>query len=291
MFFELFINGLTLGGIYALIAIGFTLILGVLRIFHFAHGEVYMMGTYLTYTVMSFWPGLSFPVLVIIGLVGGGVVGFAIQRFIYAPLGNAPHTAPIICAIGLIFVLQNMAMLIWGPEMHSFTIDWDPGFMHIMGVDVSIFKSLILGTSFFLVAVLHLFLTRTQFGRAIQATSIDADAAVLMGIEVRNVSTITFVIGSALGGTAGVMVGLFYGVVYPVMGLMALIKGFTASIVGGLGSILGALIGGIILGELEMLMGAFLSARYADSIVLIILIVTLLLRPSGILGKKSPELL
>ena len=291
MAFELFINGLTLGGIYALIAIGFTLILGVLRIFHFAHGEVYMMGTYLTFTVMGLLSGLSFPVLIIIGLVGGGLVGLAIQKFIYAPLGNAEHAGPIICAIGLIFVLQNGAMLIWGPEMHSFTMDWDPGFIPILGVDVSIFKSLILVTSFFLVAILHLFMTRTQFGRAIQATSIDADAAVLMGIDVRNVSTITFVIGSALGGSAGVMVGLFYGVVYPVMGLMALVKGFTASIVGGLGSVLGALIGGIILGELEMLMGALMSARYADSIVLVILLLTLLLRPTGILGKKAPELL
>lgn len=288
---ELFINGLTLGGIYALIAIGFTLILGVLRVFHIAHGEVYMMGTYMTFAAVGIGGQLPFPLLILISLFAGGLVGLVIEKGIYSPLSNAPHTAPLICSIGLIFVLQNTAMLVWGPEMRPFSIDWDPGYYSLAGIEVSVFKLLILGTSLILAILLQLFLSRTQFGRAIQATSMDPDTAALMGIEVRNVNTATFVIGSSLAGAAGVMVGLYYGVIYPVMGLMALVKGYTASIIGGVGSILGAFLGGITLGQLEMFTSAYVSSRYADSIVLSVLILMLLVRPSGILGKKASELI
>jgi branched-chain amino acid transport system permease protein len=290
MVIELLINGLTVGGIYALIAIGFTLILGVLRVFHIAHGEVYMMGAYLTFGATGIAGGIPFPFLILLSLLSGALVGLVIERGIYAPLSRAPHTAPLICSIGLIFVLQNTAMLVWGPEMKSFSIAWDPGFWRIMGIEISVFKVLIAATTLLLAAILHAFLVRTQFGRAIRATALDSDTALLMGIETRQVNTITFVIGSGLAGAAGVMVGLFYGVIYPVMGLMALVKGYTASIIGGVGNIIGAFIGGILLGELEMFTSAYISNRYSDSIVLFVLILMLLLRPSGLLGKKEPEL-
>ncbi len=289
MGFELLINGLTLGGIYALIAIGFTLIVGVLRVFHIAHGEVYMMGAYLTFTALGIAGKIPFPLLILISLLSGSLLGFVIEKGIYAPMKDAPHAAPLICSIGLIFVLQNTAMLIWGPEMKAFSMSWNPGFWRIMGVEISIFKILIVITTLFLALGFHLFLTRSQSGRAIRATSMDADTALLMGIETRNVNTLTFSIGSALAAAAGVMVGLFYGVLYPMMGLMALLKGYTASIVGGVGNILGAFVGGIILGELEMFASAYVSSRYADCLVLIMLIAMLLVRPSGLLGKGGPE--
>lgn len=288
---ELLINGFALGGIYALIAIGFTLILGVLRVFHFAHGEVYMMGAYLTFAAMAAAGKLAFPLLIVVSLMAGSLVGILIEKGIYSPLSHAPHTAPLICSIGLIFVLQNLAMLIWGPDMKSFSMEWDPGTWPVFGVEIPIFKMLIVGTSLLLAMLLQAFLTKTQFGRAIRATAMDPDTALLMGIETRSVNTTTFVIGSALAGAAGVMVGLFYGAIYPVMGMMALTKGYTAAIIGGAGNILGAFIGGIILGELEMFTSVYISSRYADSIVLVMLIIVLLVRPSGLLGKKESGLL
>jgi len=291
MVVDLFINGLSLGGIYALIAIGFTLILGVLRVFHFAHGEVYMMGAYLTFAFMSLAGNLPFPLLIVLSLLGGAVVGVVIERCLYAPLRQASQTAPLICSIGLIFVLQNTAMLIWGPEMKAFAVDWDPGMLRLFGLEISLFKVMIVVTSLVLAMALQVFLTSTQFGRAIRATAMDSDTALLMGIEIRNIHIITFVIGSALAGTAGFMVGLFYGAIYPVMGMMALTKGYTASIIGGAGNVFGAFVGGIILAELEMFTSAYLSARYSDTLVLIILILMLLVRPSGLLGKREPELL
>ena len=287
MFMEQVSNGLALGSIYALTAIGFTLVYGIISLINFAHGDVYMMGAFFALTALN--AGLPLPVAFLVGMLGAALVGFVVSRFAYKPVFQAPRINLFLCAIGAAYFLENFAMLIWGPETQTFPAVVD-NTMYRLGIfTVSTLQLIILATSVVLVLLLTWIVQWTKFGRAMRCTSQDMDAAKLMGINTNRVVYVTFMLGSALGAAAGVLVGMYYQAVYPMMGFVPGLKAFIAAVIGGIGSIPGAMLGGIIMGVSESLGAAYISSGYRDAIAFIILIVILLVKPSGLLGKTAKE--
>ena len=287
MFMEQVSNGLALGSIYALTAIGFTLVYGIISLINFAHGDVYMMGAFFALTALN--AGLPLPVAFLVGMLGAALVGFVVSRFAYKPVFQAPRINLFLCAIGAAYFLENFAMLIWGPETQTFPAVVD-NTMYRLGIfTVSTLQLIILATSVVLVLLLTWIVQCTKYGRAMRCTSQDMDAAKLMGINTNRVVYVTFMLGSALGAAAGVLVGMYYQAVYPMMGFVPGLKAFIAAVIGGIGSIPGAMLGGIIMGVSESLGAAYISSGYRDAIAFIILIVILLVKPSGLLGKTAKE--
>ena len=302
LFVQQLVNGLTLGSVYALIALGYTMVYGILKLLNFAHGEVYMMGAFAGYGVLTLFGGplaLSAPVLLVIlamlaaGMVGAGVLGVVIERFAYRPLRNAPRIAPLISALGVAFFLQSSAQLLFGAERRSYEtyeyIDLSGG-IHWGPLNISIVRIAVILTAFGLMIGLTLLVAKTRLGMAMRATAFDREAAAMQGIDVDRVIVATFLIGSALAGAAGVMVGLVFYNVYHLMGFLAGLKGFTAAVVGGIGSIPGAMIGGIVIGLAEAFFTGYVPGSFTpfvDVFVFSILILLLLVRPSGLLGKAD----
>ncbi len=293
------VNGLTLGSVYALIALGYTMVYGILKLLNFAHGEVYMMGAFAGYGVLTVLGGplaLSVPVLVLIGLMlaaamlGAGGLGVVIERFAYRPLRNAPRIAPLISALGVSFFLQSTALLLFGADFRSYEtyefVDLATG-IHWGPLNISVVRIGVILTSFGLMIGLTLLVGRTRLGKAMRATAYDREAAAMQGIDVDRVIVATFFIGSLLAGAAGVMVGLVFYKVYFLMGFLAGLKGFTAAVVGGIGSIPGAMLGGLLIGLAEAFITGYVSSTFQDFFVFSILIAILLLRPSGLLGRAD----
>jgi len=291
------INGLTLGGVYALIALSYTLVYGVLQILNFAHGDVYMIGAFLGFFAMTWLGGPLAPtvpvalmllVMFLIAMMGTGLLGIVIERFAYRPLRNSTRIAPLISALGVSILLQNGALLIFSPSIRSYdTSSYFPSTLGFSVGQVTI-DSVRLGV-LVLSAVLMVLLTKwvngTQVGRAMRAIAYDKDAAVMMGIDVDKVIRWTFFVGAALAGAAGVMNGLLLRGVSGTMGLIPGLKGFTAAVIGGIGSVPGAMLGGLLLGVIESLAQGYLSTNFADTITFILLISFMLFKPNGILGR------
>jgi branched-chain amino acid transport system permease protein len=302
LFVQQLVNGLTLGSVYALIALGYTMVYGILKLLNFAHGEVYMMGAFAGYGVLTLFGGaiaLTAPVLLVIlamlaaGMAGAGALGVVIERFAYRPLRNAPRIAPLISALGVSFFLQSSAQLLFGAERRSYEtyeyIDLASG-IHWGPLNISIVRIAVILTAFGLMIGLTLLVAKTRLGKAMRATAFDREAAAMQGIDVDRVIVATFLIGSALAGAAGVMVGLVFYNVYHLMGFLAGLKGFTAAVVGGIGSIPGAMIGGIVIGLAEAFFTGYVPGSFTpfvDVFVFSILILLLLVRPSGLLGKAD----
>ncbi len=298
-FVQQLVNGVTLGSVYALIALGYTMVYGILKLLNFAHGEVYMMGAFAGFFVLSGFGGaleVSINVVVLIGLmlavamIGSGLLGVAIERFAYRPLRNAPRIAPLISALGVSFFLQSSALLIFSADFRSYEtyeyIDLAKG-IHWGPLNISIVRITVIVTAVALMLALTLLVSRTRLGKAMRATAFDREAAAMQGIDVDRVIVATFFIGSALAGAAGVMVGLVFYKVYHLMGFIAGLKGFTAAVVGGIGSIPGAMLGGLLIGLSEAFITGYVSSTFQDVFVFSILIVLLLVRPSGLLGKAD----
>ena len=296
-FVQQLVNGVTLGSVYALIALGYSMVYGILKLLNFAHGEVYMMGAFIGYFVLIGLGGAASPILpvafVIIlmflaGMLGAGILGIAIERFAYRPLRNAPRIAPLISAIGVSFFLQASALLIFTaqfrtyntPELIPFSVGIDAGPLRI-----SLVRILVIVSAIALMIALWLLVNRTRLGKAMRATSYDREAAAMMGIDVDRVIVATFFIGSVLAGAAGVMVGLVFGRVFHFMGFIAGLKGFTAAVIGGIGNIPGAMLGGLLIGLAEAFSAAYISSTFQNLIVFGILIAVMLVRPSGLLGS------
>jgi branched-chain amino acid transport system permease protein len=289
---QLVIGGLALGGVYALFALGFALIFGVLRIAQFAHGEVYMMvafGVLSTIPYVHLGGPLQFFALVVAGLVLGGLVGLAVERVVFRPLAQAPHVASIIGAIGLSIMLQYLAVQIWGPGLVPFSIAWQPGSADVGGAAIPLLKVVILATVAVLLAVLQTLLLRTKVGRAMRAIAIDAEAARLMGIDPGLTAALAFVIASALAGAAGVLVSALYGVTFSSMGVTALVKGYTATVVGGVGNLTGAVVAGLALGLVEVVLTGFIPQQWTDVVIYVLLLVLLAVRPQGLFGRALAE--
>ncbi|MGH2557583.1 MAG: branched-chain amino acid ABC transporter permease [Thermomicrobiales bacterium] len=290
--FEQLVSGLAIGGVYALVALGFALIFGVMRVAQFAHGEVAMLGAFLALALLPALPavgGARFALALAAALLLGAMVGAVIERTVFRPLTGSPAVAPIIAAVGLSILLQYLAADLWGAEFHSFALGWYPGNLTLGWVSLPVFKVIILGAALGLLAALHLLLTRSRLGRAIRATAADAETAQLMGVDTARTTAVTFAIGSALAGAAGVLVAGLYGVAYSSMGVPMLVKGYTATVIGGLGSLTGAVAGGLLLGVTEFMLESYGSPRWSDTIVFALLIALLVLRPHGLLGQVAPE--
>lgn len=305
IFLQQLINGLVLGSVYALIALGYTMVYGILELINFAHGEVVMIGAMVTLAVVNalMASGVDLPGIAIVAtgvLVAVPVcmaLGFAIERIAYRPLRKAPRLAPLITAIGVSIVLQNVAMIIWGRSYISFPPIL-PVARHAIGgatlTDLQIFIFLL---ALVLMAGLVLLVQRTRIGRAMRATAQAPEIAGLMGVNVNAVISFTFVLGSALAAVAGVMVSAYYGIAHYYMGFMLGLKAFTAAVLGGIGNIAGAMLGGLLLGVIESLAagyigditGGFLGSHYQDVFAFFVLIGVLVFRPSGLLGERVAE--
>jgi branched-chain amino acid transport system permease protein len=300
MFFQQLINGLTLGSIYALIALGYTMVYGILEFINFAHGEIYMIGAYLAIialSLLSLW-GLNgttlAPLLVILfAMIYAAAYGATIEKIAYKPLRNAPRLSPLISALGVSIFLQNFVMLTQGARDRMFnrellfSQEFNSGGLCLFSCQVSYLQMLIIATAFILMAGLTLFIKRTRLGKAMRAVAQDQKMARLCGINVDGIVRLTFVIGSALAAAAGVLVAMYYGLVNFYIGYVAGLKAFIAAVVGGIGSVPGAMLGGLLLGMAESFGAGYLSAQYKDVYAFIILIMVLLLRPQGILGNRT----
>lgn len=298
MFLQQIINGLTLGSVYALIALGYTMVYGILELINFAHGEIYMLGAYLGIIFLAFFTaigltsyslGLSLLLTLILTVIVCSAYGFTIEKVAYKPLRSAPRLSPLISAIGVSIFLQNYVMLTQGATDKVFPhLFGDAGFT-VLSTRISFLQGAIIAVAGGIMLGLHAFVVRTRTGKAIRAVAQDKTMASLVGINIDMVISITFIIGSGLAALAGVMVAMYYGLVNYSIGYTAGIKAFTAAVLGGIGSIPGAMFGGILLGLMEGLGASYISSEYKDAYAFIILIIILLLKPEGLLGKASEE--
>jgi branched-chain amino acid transport system permease protein len=326
IFLQQIINGLTTGSVYAIVALGYTMVYGVIQLINFAHGEVVMIGAMVAFSVIMMVVNAGLPIPPLFAVLAGVLVaipacmaiGYMLERVAYRPLRHAPRLAPLITAIGMSIVLQHLALLIWGRDPRAFPqIIENPSFA-IGGAAISGVQIAIILLSFAMMAGLTWFVYRTRFGIAIRATAEDVRVAALMGVDANRVIAATFVIGAGLGAVAGVMVGTYYGITHYTMGFMLGLKAFSAAVLGGIGNIAGAMLGGILLGLVEALgtgyigdftdlchwpvVGEMLSARcadgghavlfgsnYQDVFAFVVLILVLVFRPSGLLGERVSE--
>ena len=297
------LNGLVQGSVYALVALGYTMVYGILGLINFAHGEVVMIGAMIAMTVLqALLTAAMAPVLaVLLSLLAAMAVcmalGYGIERIAYRPLRNAPRLAPLITAIGVSIVLQNVAMMIWGREYHSFPLPFNSASHQLAGAIVNDVQIAIVIVALFIMTALMWLVHRTRMGRAMRAVSENPAAAALMGVDINRVISVTFMLGSALAAVAGFMVSANYGIVHYYMGFMLGLKAFTAAVLGGIGNLRGAMLGGVLLGLIESLgagyigdiTGGFLGSNYQDVFAFFVLIAVLILRPSGLLGEKLAE--
>ena len=289
-FLSYLINGISLGSVYAIIALGYTMVYGIAKMLNFAHGDVIMVGAFAAFTVISTMGGNPI-VGILVAVVVCTVLGVVIERVAYRPLRGASPLAVLITAIGVSYLLQNVALLIFGSNSRQFTSVIDIPPLKLAGGQLSISSVTIVTiiSSIVIMAVLTAFINKTKMGQAMLAVSEDRGAATLMGVDVNRTIAVTFAIGSALAAIAGVLLCSAYPSLTPYTGSMPGIKAFVAAVFGGIGSIPGAMIGGIILGIIENLSKAYISSQLADAIVFSVLIIVLLVRPTGILGKKIQE--
>ncbi len=296
-FFQQLTNGLAVGSIYALIALGYTMVYGVLKLINFAHGDLFTIGAYLGMTLLASFAlhetigpfiGLVVLALMVMGLVA--ILGAIVERTAYRPLRESPRLSAVVSALGASIFLQNAVMLIYGARFQVYPEDLIPETaIDLFGLYVPLVRILVLAASLVLMAALYTFIQKTRIGTAIRAAAIDQDAARLMGIDVNRVILLVFLIGPALGGAAGLMVGLQYGQINFTMGWTYGMKAFTAAILGGIGNIPGAMLGGLLLGVIEAMGSAYISIAWKDAIAFFVLILILIVRPTGLLGERVAD--
>ena len=287
-FIQTLISGLSLGSIYALIALGYTMVYGIAKMLNFAHGDIIMIGAYAGIVTVN-QLGLPPLVAVIVSVVICALLGMLIEFLAYKPLRQAPPLSVLITAIGVSYLLQNLALLIFGSQQKAYPrLAEFPGFT-VGGVTVDGITVLTLLMTAIIMLVLSFFINKTKLGKAMRAVSEDKSAASLMGISVNKTITLTFAIGSALAAFASIFYGMAYVYIKPTTGAMPGIKAFTAAVFGGIGSIPGAMLGGILLGMIEQFSKTYISTLWADAIVFAVLVLVLIVKPTGLLGKKTSE--
>ncbi|WP_461204295.1 branched-chain amino acid ABC transporter permease [Clostridium sp. DL1XJH146] len=288
-FIQQIINGLALGSVYALIALGYTMVYGIIKLINFAHGEIYMAGAYFGYLAVTVL-GVGFIPALFIAMLGSGLLGVVIEKIAYKPLRNSQRITLLITAIAMSQLLQNVFRLKFSANPKPFPTVLETKIYHLFGtVQINNIQILILTVSVILAIALELLVHKTKVGKAMRATSFDKDAAALMGININTIISVTFAIGSSLAGAAGVLVGIMYPRIDPLMGVMPGLKAFVAAVVGGIGILPGAMLGGIIMGFTETFTKAYISTQLSDAIAFGLLIVILLIKPTGLLGKKISE--
>ena len=283
------INGLSLGSIYALIALGYTMVYGIIKLINFAHGDIYMLGAFTAFYATTFFH-LNFFVALIIAMLLCGVLGVVIERIAYKPLRHATRITALITAMGVSYVLEYTMQYFAGSDVKTFPTDLlENTAFSLGGVRITMMQIYIFVITIILMVLLTYIVNKTKMGRAMRAVSVDEDAAKLMGINVDTTISFTFFLGSCLAGVAGVLVGVYYNSINPLMGMTPGLKAFIAAVFGGIGNIPGAMIGGLFIGIAETLVTAYGSSLYKDAIVYVILILVLILKPDGLLGKNVKE--
>jgi branched-chain amino acid transport system permease protein len=295
-FFQQLVNGITWGSVYALIALGYTMVYGILRLINFAHGDIFMLGAFIAYYAAGWFgvqanPSALGALLVLVtAMTGAGIAGFVIERFAYRPVRKSSRLTALITAIGVSLRLENGGLLVFGTDPRFF-----PQVARVQnislggGVTVTNIQLIILGVALTLMLALRWIVMSTKVGKAMRAVSWNRDAATLMGIDTDKIISFTFVLGAVLAAAAGVLVGLMNPKIDPLMGIMPGLKAFVAAVVGGIGNIPGAVLGGLIMGVSEVLVVGYVSSSYRDAIAFVLLIAILLFRPSGLLGKHQAE--
>jgi branched-chain amino acid transport system permease protein len=300
-FIQLTVDALTLGSVYALIALGYTLVYGVLKLLNFAHGDVFMVGSFIGFGVLQLLGGTVNPVVpvwlllllvTLAAMAGCAALGVVIERFAYRPLRNAPRIAPLISALGVSFFLANSMQLLFGATPRNYdTFSLSGGSLYLKGIDIGnvrvpMLRLITIGAAIVLMIALWFLVNKTRMGRAMRATSYDQEAATMMGVDIDRVIVFTFVLGSALAGAAGVLFALRVPTQVSI-GFVAGLKGFTAAVIGGIGSIPGAMAGGLLLGFAESYAQGYISTKWSDLIVFSILIAFMIFRPQGLLGRAD----
>ena len=282
------VNGLILGSVYALLALGYTMVYGIIKLINFAHGDIYMIGAFMGYYLINILK-FNFFLSLILAMIGTAILGVLIEFLAYRPLRNSTRIAALITAIGVSFLLEYGMIFFVGANTRSFPQVIKTVRFNLGPISISNIQLLILGISIFLMVALQFIVQKTKMGKAKRAVSVDSDAAQLMGINVNRTISFTFALGSALAGAAGVLIALYYNSLEPLMGMTPGIKSFVAAVLGGIGIIPGAALGGFVIGLLETFATALGLSDFRDAIVYAILIVILLIRPAGILGKNVKE--
>jgi branched-chain amino acid transport system permease protein len=289
-------NGLFVGSFYALIALGYSMVYGIIKLLNFAHGDIYMLGAFIGFAVLTSVGGIpasfSLPALLIVMLISmllTGFAGVAIERFAYRPLRNAPRLAVLITAVGASFALEYGISAIAGPNPRSYPVRLEGDVFTFVGIRISFPQIILMLIAAALMLGLNTYIQKTSTGRAMRAISLDAKGSLLMGINVNAVITRTFFIGSALAGAAGVMAGAYYGKIDFLMGFIIGLKAFTAAVIGGIGNIKGAMLGGLVLGLVEAVGSQLFGGQWRDVFAFGVLILFLTLRPTGILGQRVTE--
>jgi len=301
VFFQQVVNGLSLGGIYALIALGYTMVYGIIELINFAHGDIYTLGTFFSLAILTAL-GVSSEVhgpallgVVLVSILGSmllcGIVGVLIERLAYRRLRGAPRLAPLITAIGMSFILENVMQLWRGPSPVPFPQIIPNPSVTLGGVEISTKQGLVIGLAIVMMVALQAFISKTKIGKAMRATAQDRDAAQLMGINVNTTIAVTFLIGSALAGAAGFISGVYYGTTWFFNGFEAGLKAFTAAVLGGIGNIVGAMLGGFLIGLIEAIATQYIpqGAQWSNVVVFSVLVLVLIFRPSGLLGESLPD--
>ena len=304
-FVQQLVNGLTLGSIYGLIAIGYTMVYGIIGMINFAHGDVFMIGAFISlavFLVLTTLMGVTFLPLVlflalVVSMLFTSAWGWTVERLAYRPLRGSFRLAPLITAIGVSIVLQNLAMIIWGREYHAFPQLLPNNSHHFGGAIINDVQIAIIVIAILVMTGLMLLVHRTRLGRAMRAVAENQTAASLMGVNINKIISITFMLGSALAAIAGIMVSANYGIVHYYMGFMLGLKAFTAAVLGGIGNLRGAMVGGVLLGLIESLgagyigtlTGGILGSHYQDAFAFFVLVAVLVFRPSGLLGERVSE--
>ncbi len=296
-FVQQLLNGLAVGGIYALVALGYTMVYGVLKLINFAHGDLFAIGAYLGLTLLvschlasMMQPWLA--VLCVFVLVAAMValIGYLLERVAYRPLRNAGRLSAVVSALGASIFFENALMLIYGARVFVYPDFLRPDFtLNILGFSIPGMRILVIAVSVLLMVALQAFMLHTKTGSAIRAVAIDQGAARLMGINVNRIISLVFLIGPALGGAAGILVGIYYGQIDFLMGWSYGLKAFTAAILGGIGNIPGAMVGGLLLGVVEALASAYVAVAWKDAVAFVVLILILIVRPTGLLGERTAD--
>jgi branched-chain amino acid transport system permease protein len=282
------INGLALGSVYALIALGYTMVYGIIKLINFAHGDIYMLGAYFGFYAITVLK-LSLVPAVLTSMAGAALVGVLLERIAYRPLRNSPRIAVLITAIGASLLLQSTAQLVFGASFKPFPQAIPFRRIQLGPVFITNRQLLIFGVAVLLMVILHIIVHYTKLGKAMRAVSMDKEAALLMGINVDRIISATFAMGSALAAAAGILVGMYYNRIDPYMGMMPGLKAFVAAVLGGIGIVPGAVVGGLLMGVAENVVVTIGSSTLRDAVSFAILIVVLLFRPNGLLGKKGIE--
>jgi len=295
-FLQHIINGISLGSIYGLVALGYTLVYGILKLINFAHGDIYMMGAFAGFYFTG-WLGLQHSpsifvliLILVLSMVACGILGAVIERFAYRPLRSMPRLNLLITAIGVSLLLENGGQLLFGADPKFFPQLMERQVLFTYGnISISNFQVLIIGVSLTLMLMLQYIIHHTKTGKAMQAVSFSHENASLMGINIDFIISFTFVLGSALAAAAGILVGLSYPKIEPLMGLLFGLKAFVAAVLGGIGSVPGAIVGALIMGLSEEMVVGYLSSTYRDALAFLLLIIILLVKPTGIFGKSTAE--